>query len=233
MQDHIDKTFWNYYETKQKHYFSANIPELNIVIKEVTKYFKKSKAKILDVGCGSGYLIKELFKKGYECYGMDYATKNINQLQKEFDKENLFIIVKEGNATNILFPSESFDCIIFSELLEHLSTDDYNLAMKEAYRCLENKGILIITTPNSEDLSKGIIFCPYCHKTFHRVLHKQSFNKEKLKQILKSHNFNIKKIREIYEVSQKFPKILIRIYILIKKIFKVDAQTLLVIAEKS
>ena len=42
--------------------------------------------------------------------------------------------------------SEKFDLIIFSEVIEHLRED--NLALKKIYNMLNNKGLVIITTPS-------------------------------------------------------------------------------------
>jgi SAM-dependent methyltransferase len=55
------------------------------------------------------------------------------------------------------YPDESFDVVIFSELIEHLGVNPVR-ALAEMHRVLRPGGILIVTTPNSMSLERFATF---------------------------------------------------------------------------
>lgn len=74
--------------------------------------------KILDYGCGAGWLTKILISKGYDTTGIDASSALINSAVKSCG-EGRFIV---GDCMNLPFASGSFDCIIGSAILHHLDT---------------------------------------------------------------------------------------------------------------
>lgn len=102
--------------------------------------------KVLDIGCDNGRLIKLIEDDFSEVHGFDFAYS-------EPDIEN--VSFREGDATE-RFPYEenSFDTVICREVLEHV-TDPYHV-IKEAYRVLKPDGTLLLTTPNSNNLTYKI-----------------------------------------------------------------------------
>jgi 2-polyprenyl-3-methyl-5-hydroxy-6-metoxy-1,4-benzoquinol methylase len=101
----------------------------------------KSKLKILEIGCGYGYLTYALRKLGHEVIGIDISKTAI-----EFAKNNFGGKFYERNIENLNFKENSFDLIIATELIEHLS--DINLFITKSIKLLKNNGFLLISTPN-------------------------------------------------------------------------------------
>ncbi len=94
--------------------------------------------QILDIGCGDGYLLKELHKElpNVELTGIDVYKTRI----KDID-------IKTGDITKgLFFKDDAFDCIILGEVIEHVPDPDFLL--KEIRRILKKGGFLIISTPN-------------------------------------------------------------------------------------
>lgn len=98
--------------------------------------------KVLDLGCGyNGYFLNNItgqFPNLIEAAGVDLSVnQNLNA-----PKVNLF----SGDLNKRLpFADNTFDIVFSTAVLEHLV--DYNLALKEMYRVLNDGGRLFLTTP--------------------------------------------------------------------------------------
>jgi SAM-dependent methyltransferase len=73
--------------------------------------------KVLDIGCGSGFLSFDMAEAGARVVAMDMEMENIIAGQKQFSHPNLTFI--HGNALECL-PDGSFDVITLSNVLEHI-----------------------------------------------------------------------------------------------------------------
>ena len=72
---------------------------------------------VLDIGCGNGALTFDLAQKVKRIVGIDLSTKNIKIAKEKYSAPN--IEYKTGNATEDL-PTQKFDVIILSNVLEHI-----------------------------------------------------------------------------------------------------------------
>lgn len=130
----------------KKHY---NNKEINYGINSVRKrkIFEllgdvKDK-KILDIGCATGYLGKEIKEKGAQkVCGIDISENAINEAKKNIDEAVALDIQKD----ELLFLENYFDAIILSEVIEHLFLPE--IAVQKIRKVLKKDGFLIITTPN-------------------------------------------------------------------------------------
>lgn len=68
---------------------------------------------MLDVGCGTGELVKFLQKKGIEAYGIDVSKEAVRKANSKF--------VKLGSITDIPFPGIFFDIVGCHWVLEHVA----------------------------------------------------------------------------------------------------------------
>jgi SAM-dependent methyltransferase len=99
--------------------------------------------RALDVGCGHGYLLSRF--QAPELYGIDIAQGAI-KIAKNRVKEANFC---QGDSRNLPLKSNIFDCVICTELFEHLPGDD---AIRECYRVLKSNGVALFTTPNKTNV---------------------------------------------------------------------------------
>ncbi len=97
--------------------------------------------KILDYGCGAGWLSKILLAKGYDVTGIDASDVLISSAVKSCG-EGRFIV---GDCMELPFADESFDCVIGSAILHHLETAR---ALAECRRVTSRGGILLLMEPN-------------------------------------------------------------------------------------
>ncbi|MFZ2500410.1 MAG: class I SAM-dependent methyltransferase [Minisyncoccia bacterium] len=95
--------------------------------------------RILEVGCGTGTLLKEI-----DCFGSVRGI-DISPYAIAYCEERGLTNVTVGDAAQIPFPDESFDVVIALDVLEHLKDD--TIGCREIIRVLSPEGTAIIAVP--------------------------------------------------------------------------------------
>lgn len=90
-------------------------------------YGIKAGDKILDVGCGKGFLLYDftLVVPGVEVYGID-----ISQYAIENSKEEVRDRLRVGNATSLPWPDQHFDLVYSLNTLHNLHCYDLDKALR-------------------------------------------------------------------------------------------------------
>ncbi len=111
----------------------------------------KRPARVLDIGCGSGLFSFELRKRGYDVTSMDLlvgvSQKDVKDLENIFNKAGYVLKFAIGNAASLPFKSKTFDAVNIADVMEHIQ--DHDNAMKEIYRVLKDKGVMVASTPST------------------------------------------------------------------------------------
>lgn len=141
--------------------------------------------KVLDFGFGTGYFIKKFSSVGYDSYGFDISRGNDKQIVRKFSIIGIKVFF--ADITKLPFNNDFFDTITASEVFEHLTEKELNTALNEIFRILKKDGRLIITVPFEEKLDENMVICPFCLRKFHTFLHRQTFDREKIKKIALKH----------------------------------------------
>jgi protein-L-isoaspartate(D-aspartate) O-methyltransferase len=94
-------------------------------------YGIKAGDKILDVGCGKGFLLYDftLVVPGVEVYGIDISAYAIEHAKEEI-KDRLRV----GNATGLPWPDKHFDLVYSLTTLHNLHCYDLDPALREIER---------------------------------------------------------------------------------------------------
>jgi ubiquinone/menaquinone biosynthesis C-methylase UbiE len=173
---HTSETFW----------FKAKKDFIDIIL---SKNIKKN-SKILNIGCGTGDDLRIISKYG-TLYLLDSDKKALDLIKEKSYKKIV------GDACHLKFPSNFFDVIVIFDVLEHIVDD--RIAVKEMYRVLKEKGLLIFTVPAFQ-----------CLFSSHDVAleHKRRYNKKRLNVLFKE--FKIKEIG-YWNFSTFFPLAVLRI----------------------
>jgi SAM-dependent methyltransferase len=169
--------FWQLFFEDERIYERKQVVDIRF---EYIKKFVKGR-KILDFGFGTGYFIKNFHLNGLDVYGSDIPRKGKEKIREKFSK--LGIKVFFSDIRKLPFDDDYFDTIVASEVMEHLTERELNVAMKEIFRVLKKKGRFIITVPYKEKLKENMVICPFCLKKFHPHLHKQTFDENKIRKI--------------------------------------------------
>ena len=108
--------------------------------------------KILDYGCGNGWLSMDLIKEGAtEVYGIDISKELIEKANKFAEVKGLSknINFKKMPGENLTFPDNFFDLILGSAILHHT---DISLAIKNIYRVLKPGGRALFIEPLNQNI---------------------------------------------------------------------------------
>jgi len=136
------------------------------------KYIHRE-TRVLDVGCGDGYMTNELANLSDRVTGVDISASGLSfaaQLSGPAVK------YQRADACQLPFKRASFDVVTVFELLEHLNPGQLEKAVPELHRVLKPYGYLVITTPNRQR--------PFGHKS---NKHYQEFSAKELVKLLSAY----------------------------------------------
>jgi len=105
----------------------------------------------LDVGARSGAISEHLISRFERVVALDLVRPTVKHPK---------ITCVEGDATDLPFPDHSFDAVLCSEMLEHLSPSDLSLAGRELARVTRSR--LIVGVPYKQDIRLGRTTCAEC-----------------------------------------------------------------------
>ena len=97
---------------------------------------------ILDVGCGYGRSLNELYKRKYKnLTGIDYSQGMINRGLKKYPHLNLI----KTDGEEIPFPDNTFDAaLLIAVLTSNITLEDQENIISEIIRVLKPDGILYL-----------------------------------------------------------------------------------------
>jgi SAM-dependent methyltransferase len=182
----------NYYG-KKYFFWQAKIGEFGGMANLIKfNHLISNNIKILDFGCGGGYLLKNIKFNNVSLYGVE-----INKTARDVAKKNGVKVYKNSNE----IPSNFFDLIISNHALEH--TDNPLMECKNLYRGLKKKGKICIVVPLDNK--------NYTYKKKDINFHLYSFSPMNLGNLLTRSGFKVLESKIFYH---KWPPY----YFLLKKI---------------
>ena len=123
------------------------------IIKDASS--KKKKQKILEIGCGTGFLSLELARNGNDVLGIDVSKKSIAEAKsylKKIDKKKELKLNYEVKDAHKIDFNVKFDVIIFYRSLHHFK--NVKKLLKRINDNLRPGGTLIICEPLRKNFSK-------------------------------------------------------------------------------
>ena len=118
-------------------------------------YQLPAKPRILDIGCGKGFLLYDFLKviPDAEIYGIDispYAIAN--------SKEEIRDRLQVGSATDLPWPDDHFDLVISITTLHNLHAYDLDLALREMERVGKSNKYLCVESYRNEQEKANLLY---------------------------------------------------------------------------
>jgi 2-polyprenyl-6-hydroxyphenyl methylase/3-demethylubiquinone-9 3-methyltransferase len=111
--------------------------------------------KVLDIGCGGGFLTEEIAKFGLDATGLDPSVPSLHAARSHAAAMNLRIDYQEGFGEKLPFPDNHFDMVFCLDVLEHVK--DFRQIIREVRRVLKPGGYFFFETVNRTLLSWFIV----------------------------------------------------------------------------
>ncbi len=119
-------------------------------LQALTAHIDPAGKRLLDVGTGRGYLLEVARDMGFDCQGLDISAYAAGKAEANFPGR-IFC----GRLEEARYPSESFDVITMTDLLELIG--DPLALLAEVKRLLKPGGLLFIITPNTDSLTRKLL----------------------------------------------------------------------------
>ncbi|MDC3094603.1 class I SAM-dependent methyltransferase [Prochlorococcus sp. AH-716-M09] len=120
--------------------------------------------KILDIGCGKGYLLFDFLKilPDAEVYGLDISSYAI-----ENSKEEIKSSIVLGSANSLPWPDNYFDLVISINTLHCLSCHDLEKGLLEMERVGKDNKYLCVESYRNENEKANLLYWQATCEAFH------------------------------------------------------------------
>lgn len=161
------------------------------LLKDVAKYRKSG--KLLDIGCGPGYLMEEAKELGFDVYGVEVGEKAADIAKNKFGSEKIYNgIIEKSN-----FKNNYFHIIMMSDVLEHVESPLELLKKSRELLNCTGGGYIVITTPNTNSFTCKTMKSKWSH---YNIEHIHYFNEKSIETLASLIGFEIIEIRPFWKV---------------------------------
>lgn len=137
---------------------------------------------ILDIGCGGAWVAETFLPRGVKVISMDISSINPVRAKEKYPQSNHEAIVADGMS--LPFKPNSIDCIISSEVIEHVP--DPAKFLQSLLSKIKPGGRLILMTPYDEKIRYHL--CVHCNKPTPQNGHLHSFSESKMTALAAAQN---------------------------------------------
>jgi ubiquinone/menaquinone biosynthesis C-methylase UbiE len=135
-----------------------------IARKIINHYKLKPGDKVLDIGCGKGFLLYDILKlqPAIEVYGIDISQYAISNCKTEI-KDNLTL----GSASKLPYENNFFDLVISINTLHNLYTYELELALQEIERVGKKNKYICVESYKTETQKMNLLYWQVTCESFY------------------------------------------------------------------
>jgi SAM-dependent methyltransferase len=136
------------------------------------------KGRVLDIGCGPGFLLRAFQERGWDVYGTEFSEESAAHAREE-----LKLPVSVGDIAGLRLEAGRFDAVVMWHVLEHMGEPAATVA--EVARLLRPGGVLLCAVPNFGSFEARVARDKWFHLDVPR--HLSHFTVEALTTLLAVH----------------------------------------------
>jgi ubiquinone/menaquinone biosynthesis C-methylase UbiE len=136
------------------------------IAEDIAKHYGlKAGDKILDIGCGKGFLLYEFTQvvPGIEVHGIDISKYGIENAKEEI-KDRLV----EGNCTKLPWEDKTFDFVYSINTFHNLTVDELEKAVKEMERVGKKSKWCCVESYRDENEKANLLYWQLTCESFFR-----------------------------------------------------------------
>ena len=140
-------SYWNQVFSKENDGAPNEVTSGNALLGQALIWLCDGASRVLDFGCGNGVMLFLCAQNGtQDHFGIDLSDEAINCAKRKATQmsKGTYIFKQGGVESLSAFPSESFDAVILSNIVDNLYPEDALRLRNEAARILKNGGKALI-----------------------------------------------------------------------------------------
>jgi len=136
--------------------------------------------RLLEVGCGDGYLLAAAERRGFEVTGVEYSEPAAQRARAGLSRGRVLV----GELSQVELPSAAFDACILADVIEHVR--DPRSLLTAVRERLKPGGCLLIATPSTDSWSARLMGRRWME---FKTEHMSYFNRRTLESLLSQTGF--------------------------------------------
>ncbi len=121
----------------------TQLPDLSYIPRIAEELNKSGAKRVLDLGCGSGWLAVYLARQGFEVVGVDVSAQAINLANTWARQEDLKISFEVGDASQLQYQADSFDAVVANSIFEHFPIKQAQVLTDKVNSMLKVGGVFV------------------------------------------------------------------------------------------
>lgn len=153
--DQVKKRFEETYKRKYTPWVRSDVGGLitdfvNLAQKEFPQ------GKLLDLGCGNGWLSVYFAQRGFDVTGIDSSPTAIEEAEENVTKEGLQnVTIQLGDALDFPYEADNFDIVFDRGLLHHIPESDWNRYQQGLLKVLKRGGLFYLAVFSDKSVKHG------------------------------------------------------------------------------
>ncbi len=147
VQDYYDRLAPRLYAVEERNWHLQS--RISLVLETIDR-FAPPRSRVLDIGCGTGFLLEHMARREFSGVGVDLSPESVEVAQARLVELNAADRLRAEVGSAYEPPDGPFDLITVTDVLEHL--EDPRRCLTAARERLAPGGLVVVSTPNRRSL---------------------------------------------------------------------------------